>query len=93
MQRHVLLHLRRLRRYKCYYPEAAFFFALPMHAADPTTRAAYPFLKLADRSFNVLLPCLIFLNRDSPADPLIARKRGKALPCMKCLSVMSKSFS
>jgi len=51
-----------------------------MRAAGPTTRPAHSFYKLGVRPFNPVTPCLRFLGRNNPADPLIARQRRNILP-------------
>jgi len=41
----------------------------------------------------MLAPCLIFLDGDGPADPLVACERRDVFPGRQCLSVGDERFS
>ena len=46
-----------------------------MRTARPAARPPHPFFELGAHPFDMLPPCLIFLDGDGPADPLVARER------------------
>ena len=46
-----------------------------MRTARPAARPPRPFFELRAQPFDMLPPCLIFLDGDGPADPLVARER------------------
>src|SRR5579863_9539626 len=58
-----------------------------MRATRPAAWSPHPLFKLRAHPFDMLPPCLIFLDRDGPADPLVARERGYVFPCRPCLRV------
>ena len=58
-----------------------------MRAARPTAWPTHPFLKLRAHPFDMLTPCLLFLDGDGPADPLVACERRYVFPCCSCLRV------
>ena len=58
-----------------------------MWAAGPAAWPPHPFLKLRAHSFDMLPPCLIFLDGDGPANPLVACERRYVFPCRPCLRV------
>jgi hypothetical protein len=58
-----------------------------MWAAGPAAWPPHPFLKLRTHSFDMLPPCLIFLDGDGPANPLVACERRYVFPCRPCLRV------
>jgi len=53
----------------------------------PAARPPHPFFELRAHPFDMLPPCLIFLDGDGPADPLVARERRYVFPCRECLRV------
>ena len=64
-----------------------------MRAAGPAARPSHPFLKLRAHPFDMLPPCLIFLDGDGPADPLVPRQRRYAFPCRPCFRVGRERIS
>jgi hypothetical protein len=58
----------------------AYRLVLSMNAANPATGAAYPFFELRAYPLDMLLPGLQFLDRNNPADPLVAGERCDILP-------------
>jgi hypothetical protein len=62
-----------------------------MRAAGPAARPPHPFFKLRAHPLDVLPPCLIFLGRDGPTDPLVARERRYVFPCRPCYGVSRES--
>ena len=58
-----------------------------MRTAGPAAWPPHPFLKLRAHPFDMLPPCLIFLDGDGPADPLVARERRYVFPSRQCLRV------
>jgi len=58
-----------------------------MRTARPAARPPHPFFELRAHPFDMLPPCLIFLDGDSPADPLVARERRYVFPGGQCLPV------
>jgi hypothetical protein len=64
-----------------------------MRAAGPAARPSHPFLKLRAHPFDMLPPCLIFLDGDGPADPLVTRERRYVFPCRQCLRVGRERLS
>src|SRR5208283_1043905 len=64
-----------------------------MNAAWPATRSAHSFFKLRAYPFDVLLSGLRFLDRDCPANPLVARKRSDVLPFCSCRRIRNKGLS
>src|ERR1700747_3186505 len=51
-----------------------------MRTARPAARPPHPFLEFRAHPFDMLPSRLIFLDGDSPADPLIARERRYVFP-------------
>src|ERR1700734_42464 len=51
-----------------------------MRTAWPTARPPHTFFKFRAHPFDMLPPCLGFLDGDGPADPLVARKRRNVFP-------------
>lgn len=51
-----------------------------MKTTQPTARPAEALLELADGSFEMLFPRLIFFDGDNPTNPLIPGKWGKIIP-------------
>ncbi len=68
-------------------------FISPMHTPGPATRPAFAFDKFLYHSLNMILPCLYFLNRDNPTNPLIASKWSNILPCIECVFRRSQLIS
>src|SRR5437868_9228316 len=64
-----------------------------MRAAGPAARPPHPFFELQAHTFDMLPACLIFLDGDGPADPLVARERRYVFPCRPCLRVGCKRLS
>ena len=64
-----------------------------MRAAGPAARPPHPFFELRAHPFDMLPPCLIFLDGDGPADPLVARERRYVFPCRPCLRVGRERLS
>ena len=64
-----------------------------MWTARPTARPPHPFFELRAYSFDMLPPCLLFLDGDGPADPLVARERRYVFPSRQCLRVGHERFS
>jgi hypothetical protein len=64
-----------------------------MRAAGPAARPPHPFFKLRAHPFDMLSPCLIFLDGDCPADPLVARERRYVFPCRPRLRVGRERLS
>ena len=58
-----------------------------MWTARPAARPPYAFFELRAHPFDMLAPCLIFLDGDGPADPLVARERRYVFPGRQCLRV------
>ncbi len=58
-----------------------------MRTARPAARPPHPFFELRAHPFDMLPPCLLFLDGDSPADPLVARERRYVFPGRQCLRV------
>ncbi len=58
-----------------------------MRTARPAARPPHPLLELRAHSFDMLPPCLILLDGDGPADPLVARERRYVCPSRQCLRV------
>ena len=71
----------------------AYRLILAMNTAQPATWPAHPFLEFTDRSFNMLLSRLVFLDEGNPAYPLIARKGCETLPDCQCRAIGRESFS
>jgi hypothetical protein len=65
---------------------------LSMWTARPAARPPHPFLKLRAHPLDMLAPCLIFLDGDGPADPLVARERRYVFPHRPCLRVAGERF-
>lgn len=61
-----------------------------MRATGPAARAPDSFLQLGADPFDVLAPCLIFLDGDGPADPLVPRERSDVFPCRPRLRIGSE---
>ena len=64
-----------------------------MRTARPAARPPHPFLKFRANPLDMLPPCLIFLDGDGPADPLVARERRYVFPGRQCLRVGRERFS
>ena len=64
-----------------------------MWTAGPAARPPHPFFELRAHPFDMLPPCLIFLDGDGPADPLVARERRYVFPGRQCLRVGRKRLS
>ncbi len=64
-----------------------------MRTAGPAARPPHPFFEFRANPFDMLLPCLIFLDGDGPADPLIARERRYVFPRRECLCVGCERLS
>ena len=58
-----------------------------MRTARPAARPPHPFFEFRAHPFDVLPPCLIFLDGDGPADPLVARQRRNVFPRRQRLCV------
>ncbi len=58
-----------------------------MRTARPTARPPHPFFELRTHPLDMLPPCLIFLDGDRPADPLVARERRDVFPGRQRLRV------
>ncbi len=63
-----------------------------MRTARPAARPPHPFFELRAQPFDMLPPCLIFLDGDGPADPLVARERRYVFPSRQCLSEISRKI-
>src|ERR1700760_4845162 len=55
-----------------------------MRTARPAARSPHPFFELRADPFDMLAPCLHFLDGDGPADPLIAGERRYVFPRRQC---------
>ena len=66
---------------------------LSMRTARPAARPPRPFFELRAQPFDMLPPCLIFLDGDGPADPLVARERRYVFPSRQCLRVGRERLS
>jgi hypothetical protein len=64
-----------------------------MRAAGPAAWPPHPFLELRANSFDMLPPCLILLDGDGPADPLVARERRYVFPRLPRLRVGRERLS
>jgi hypothetical protein len=64
-----------------------------MRTARPAARPPHPFFELRAHPFDMLPPCLIFLDGDGPADPLVARERRYVFPGRQCLRVGRERLS
>ena len=64
-----------------------------MRTARPAARPPHPFFELRAQPFDMLPPCLIFLDGDGPADPLVARERCYVFPSRQCLRVGRERLS
>jgi hypothetical protein len=64
-----------------------------MRTARPAARPPHPFLELRAHPFDMLPPRLIFLDGDSPADPLVACERRYVFPGRQCLRVGRERLS
>jgi hypothetical protein len=64
-----------------------------MRAAGPAARPPRPFFKVRAHPFDMLSPCLIFLDGDGPAYPLVTRQRRYVFPCGKGLRVGRERLS
>ena len=64
-----------------------------MRAAGPAAWPPHPLFELRANSLDMLPPCLIFLDGDGPADPLVARERRYVFPCLLCLRVGRERLS
>src|SRR5262245_60830970 len=62
----------------------AYRFISTMNTTHPATRTALALSKVRAHPVDMLTSGFRHLRRDHPADPFIARKRCKALPCSKC---------
>ena len=63
-----------------------------MNAAHPATGATFAFPEVRDRPLHMLLPDLWRLDRLGPANPFVARQRGKAFPLRQCRFVGCQSL-
>jgi len=64
-----------------------------MRTARPAAWPPHPFFQLRAHPLDMLAPCLIFLDGDGPADPLVARERCYVFPGRQCLCVGRERFS
>ena len=64
-----------------------------MRTARPAARPPHPFLELGAHSLHMLTPCLIFLHRDGPANPLVACEWRYVFPGRECLCIGRKRLS
>jgi len=64
-----------------------------MRTARPAARPPHPFFELRADPFDMLPPCLIFLDGDGPADPLVARERRYVFPSRQCLRIGRERLS
>jgi len=64
-----------------------------MWTAGPAARSPHSFSKLRAHPFYMLPPCLIFFDRDGPADPLIAGQRRYVFPRGACPGVGRERLS
>ena len=64
-----------------------------VRTAWPATRPAHSFLKFRTHPLDVLLSGFRFLDRDNPADPLIAREWRNVLPFCPCHGVGNENLS
>jgi hypothetical protein len=64
-----------------------------MRAAGPAARPSHPFFELRAHPFDMLPTCLIFLDGDGPADPLVARERRYVFPGRQRHRVGGERFS
>ena len=62
-----------------------------MNTARPAAGAALAFFQLRNGARDMLLARLKFLDRNTPADPFVARKRRQALPCRPRFLVSTKN--
>ena len=58
-----------------------------MRTTRPAARPPHPFFELRAHPFDMLPPCLIFLDGDGPADPLVARELRDVFPGRQRLRV------
>jgi hypothetical protein len=63
-----------------------------MRTAWPAAWPPHPFFEFRADPFDMLPPCLIFLDRDGPADPLVAREWRDVLPSGQCLRVGGERY-
>ena len=63
-----------------------------MRTAGPAARPPHPFFELRAHPFDMLPPCLIFLDGEGPADPLVPRKRRYVFPGRQRLRVGRESL-
>ena len=64
-----------------------------MQTARPAARAPHSFFELRADPFDMLPPCLILLDGDGPADPLVAGERRNVLPGRQRLRVGRERLS
>jgi hypothetical protein len=64
-----------------------------MRTARPAARPPHPFFELRAHPFDMLLPCVIFLDGDGPADPFVARERRYVFPGRQCPRVGRERLS
>jgi len=64
-----------------------------MWTARPAARPPHPFIELRAHPFHMLPPCLVFLDGDGPADPLVARKWRYVFPGRQRLRVSRQRLS
>ena len=64
-----------------------------MWTAGPAARAPHPLFEFRAHPFDMLPPCLIFLDGNGPADPLVARERCDVFPSRQCLRVGGERLS
>jgi len=60
-----------------------------VNTAHPATRTAFALLEFTGSPLNMVFSCLQLLNRDNPADPLVACQSRKIFPRCKCFRVRS----
>ncbi len=58
-----------------------------MRATRPAARPPHPFFEFRAHPFDMLASCFVFLHRDGPADPLVAREWREVFPGSQCLHV------
>jgi hypothetical protein len=64
-----------------------------MRTARPAARSPLSFFELRAHPFDMLSPCLIFLDGGGPADPLVARERCYVFPSRQRLRIGRERLS
>ena len=64
-----------------------------MRTTRPAARPPHPFFQFRAYPFDMLAPCLVFLHRDGPTDPLVAREWREVFPSRQCLRVGREGVS